>query len=230
MLRTCYSYIGNCVFIAHTFLLLISSNILANYNGFNETYSTKQNLSSLNLNIDKSNDMRAISKEFLITMVVEIPAGTNKKIEFNKGSNSYEIDRLNGLDRIIDFLPYPANYGFITSTLMSKKHGGDGDALDVLLISESIAIGEKIEIVPIGLLVLRDNGEIDTKIIAIPLKKELRVIRASTYEELVSEYPAIKYIIEKWFLSYKGNKIVEFIRWGNEIEAIKEIDRWRINL
>ena len=49
------------------------------------------------------------------------------------------------MDRIVNFLPYPANYGFIPSTFMDKKKGGDGDALDILLISEHMVTGTVVD-------------------------------------------------------------------------------------
>jgi len=72
-------------------------------------------------------------------MVVEIPAGSNHKIEINTNSGAFEVDQQDGKDRVVDFLPYPGNYGFVPGTKMSKAAGGDGDALDILLIAESQA-------------------------------------------------------------------------------------------
>ncbi len=106
--------------------------------------------------------------ETSINVVVEIPAGTNKKYEYNKTANDFLIDKENNKNRVIDFLPYPANYGFIPSTLSNTENGGDGDALDMLLISESLKIGTVIETVPIAILKLIDDGEKEYKIIAVP--------------------------------------------------------------
>ena len=97
-----------------------------------------------------------------------------------------------GKTRIIDFLSYPGNYGFIPSTLMSKEIGGDGDSLDILVLSQSIATGTVIEVNPIAILTLIDNGEIDSKIIAVPTNKNNRIITATSYEELESKYPNVK--------------------------------------
>src|SRR5690606_18639853 len=100
--------------------------------------------------------------------VIEIPSGTNKKYEYNVTTKTFEIDQKNGRDRIINFLSYPGNYGFIPSTLSDKTKGGDGDALDVLLLSEAHQIGDVVEIIPITMLKLLDQGEEDYKIIAVP--------------------------------------------------------------
>ena len=40
-----------------------------------------------------------------INVVVEIPAGTNHKIEYDKENKEFVVDQRNGKDRIIDFLP-----------------------------------------------------------------------------------------------------------------------------
>lgn len=170
--------------------------------------------------------IKTYSKNKNIQMVVEIPAGTNKKIEYSYDKNKFVIDLIDQKDRIIDFLPYPGNYGFIPSTLMSKKYRGDGDALDILLISETLETGAILDIIPIGMLVLEDSKENDTKIIAIPVKKSMRIIDATSYTELCKNYPAVKDIIQLWFLNYKGDGIIEFIKWDDEVSAKKEVDKW----
>ena len=133
-------------------------------------------------------EIKTFSKNAFLQMVVEIPAGTNKKIEYDKNLNDFFIDKMDGVDRVINFLPYPGNYGFIPSTKMDKKRGGHGDALDILLISESMDTGTIVDVIPIGLLVLKDSNEIDTKIIAIPAKKSLRIINVANYSDLDSAF------------------------------------------
>ena len=113
------------------------------------------------------------------TAVVEISAGTNKKYEYNYSKESFEVEIMNGKERIINYLPYPGNYGFITNTYMDPKIGGDGDALDVLIISESIAQGSEVKINPIGILKLLDGGEEDHKVIAIPKDSKMNFIKDS---------------------------------------------------
>jgi inorganic pyrophosphatase len=173
-------------------------------------------------------EIKTFSKDDFLQMVVEIPAGTNKKIEYDKNLNGFFVDKINGINRVINFLPYPGNYGFIPSTKMDKKRGGDGDALDILLISESIDTGTVVDVIPIGLLVLQDSNEIDTKIIAIPVEKSLRIINAGNYSDLNKDYLILKDMLRLWFISYKGNDSIKFIKWGNEIDAKDEINKWAL--
>ncbi len=160
--------------------------------------------------------------------VIEIPAGTNHKIEYDKNGKRFVNDTLNGSIRIIDFLPYPGNYGFIPSTLMDEAQGGDGDALDILVIGETVPTGTVMAVEPIATLLLRDNGELDTKIIAVPKNPELKVFQPSNFLDFMLHYDAGRRMIEEWFLNYKGPNQMELIRWEDDQYALSEIQKWRI--
>jgi len=160
-----------------------------------------------------------------LNAVIEIPAGTNKKFEYNKQTKTFEIDEENGIDRVIKFLPYLGNYGFIPSTYSDPKKGGDGDALDVLVLSENVSIGTVIEIEPIGMLKLIDNGEIDYKIIAVPSDIKKQIIKIKNFNELTQDYPEVKTIIELWFLNYNKKDKAVIDGWADEELAIKEIHK-----
>jgi inorganic pyrophosphatase len=157
--------------------------------------------------------------------VIEIPAGTNKKYEYDPNQKEFIVDIENGKERLINFLPYPANYGFIPSTLSKSDNGGDGDALDILIISEAMTIGTVLEVIPIAILKLIDDGETDYKIIAVPQDKNKRIIRATTYTELTTDYPILLEIVELWFLNYNPKDSSSVEGWGDEKEAFNEIKK-----
>lgn len=162
-----------------------------------------------------------------LNAIIEIPAGTNKKFEYNNITKSFEIDKKDGQERVIAFLPYLGNYGFIPSTFSDPKTGGDGDALDILVLSESAQTGVIIETIPIAILRLIDEGEIDDKIIAIPSNSKTQIISATNYKQLSQNYPEIKLMIELWFLNYNKSDKVKIESWGTEIEALEEIQNTR---
>lgn len=162
-----------------------------------------------------------------IQVVVEIPAGTNHKIEYDKGARKFIVDQKDGQDRLIDFLPYPGNYGYIPGTAAGVERGGDGDALDVLLISEALPTGTLIEAIPIAALELLDEGERDTKIIAVPVDTSLQIIGATDYHSFSIQYDGAKHIIENWFLYYDGLGTNVFEAWQNERYAYKIIEYWQ---
>lgn len=161
-------------------------------------------------------------------MVVEIPAGTNLKIEYDKGARQFKPDQVDGQDRVIQFLSYPGNYGFIPSTLMDEERGGDGDALDVLVLGPARPTGSVMKAIPVGTLMLRDRGEIDTKIIAVPFEEGDRVMPVNEFEDLLLEYDPVRRIVEEWFSHYKGFQQVEFLGWEDEKYAWKEVEKWLV--
>ena len=89
-------------------------------------------------------------------------------IEISKASkNKYELDKATGLlilDRVLfTSTHYPHNYGFIPRTYCN-----DYDPLDVLVLcSESILPMALVECSPIGVLIMKDGGLSDEKIIAV---------------------------------------------------------------
>ena len=158
-----------------------------------------------------------------ITAVIEIPAGTNHKYEYNYESKSFECEIRNGKQRVVTYLPYIGNYGFIPGTYMDPSIGGDGDALDVLVLSESMNQGSIIDIKPVGILKLLDGGEEDHKVIAVPVIDSLNILEIHSFSELRE---SIKKIIQVWFTSYKGNEKMVFQNWEGDSMAILEIDKW----
>ena len=161
-----------------------------------------------------------------LNVIVEIPAGTNHKIEYHPGTGYVNDTLADGAQRIINFLPYPGNYGFVPSTLMDLSRGGDGDALDILVIGESLPTGTQVSVQPIATLLLRDRGEIDTKIIAVPADSSAQVYRADNFLDFSLGNDAAKRIIETWFLNYKGQGAVELLRWEDEAYAWREVAKW----
>lgn len=154
-----------------------------------------------------------------LNAVIEIPAGTNKKVEFNPATKAFEVDQRNGTDRTISFLPYPGNYGFVPSTLSNSKNGGDGDPVDIIVICETRPTGSVIPVIPLGMLRLIDNGEEDFKIIAVPANNKLNVLGIKTFAELKAKKPGVLEIVEKWFLSY-DNEPVRSLGWVDQKAAV----------
>jgi len=168
----------------------------------------------------------AFTDDGAINAVIEIPAGTNQKIEYNTANRAFEVDQVDGQDRVIDFLPYPANYGFIPSTLMDKERGGDGDALDVLVLGQAQPTGTILAIRPIATLNLIDDNEIDTKIIAVPVDTSLQIMKVDNFEDFLLRYNGAMRVIETWFTNYKGLGRTRLKNWENEHHALMEIKKW----
>src|SRR5687768_5795186 len=67
------------------------------------------------------------------------PAGTNTLINYNSETGKLETTQTAGQPDLLNYLPYPGNYGFIPGTLADTARGGDGQPLDVLVLSQAVA-------------------------------------------------------------------------------------------
>ncbi len=168
------------------------------------------------------------SEKGYLHAVVEIPAGTNTKFEYNKQLFEFQPDLRDGHARRVDFLSYPLNYGFIPSTRMDKERGGDGDPLDVLVLAEHLPTGTVIEVQPIGLLLLKDLGELDNKVLAIPANPIKRIVKATNWQEFQKGYAAAMQIIELFFQYYDGLGTMEVLGWDDEAAALEEVKKWQL--
>jgi inorganic pyrophosphatase len=147
-----------------------------------------------------------------VTVFIEIVPSDTVKYEIDKETGYLKIDRPQQYSNVV-----PANYGFVPQTYCgenvarlarektkggSEIRRGDGDPLDILVLSEHhIPRGDIIlKAKPIGGFCLIDSGEADDKIFAT-LKGD------KVYEQYqdISELP--KGILERfkhYFLTYKN--------------------------
>ncbi|MBD1398399.1 inorganic diphosphatase [Pontibacter sp. JH31] len=154
--------------------------------------------------------------------VIEVPAGSAVKMHYNQQTKAFEVDKLAGQDRIIDFLPYPANFGFIPSTETNAQK----KPLEIVVIAGSVEAGTIMEVIPVGVLQLETDGELDHKIVAVPARPSERSINASDYNSFSRDYPAAKAILQQWFVYHNPTAKSRFIGWRNEQFAEQEILRW----
>ncbi len=95
----------------------------------------------------------------VVNVVVEIPQGSNHKIEWNRDLAVMQLDRVEPA-----IFAKPTNYGFIPQTLDE-----DGDELDVLIVTDQpLATGVFLEAKVIGVLEFVDDDEVDDKVIVVP--------------------------------------------------------------
>ena len=148
---------------------------------------------------------------------IEIPAGTKQKWEFNDKTGEMEKDYKDGKERIIQFLPYPGNYGFIPETL-----AGDGDPIDVIDLDEAEKRGELKEVRIIGALNFEDKKEEDIKFIGASPNGTFGHIQS--IEQLLMEKPAVLEILKSWFLNYKKPGKMVFYGYISRDESFRLID------
>ena len=143
-----------------------------------------------------------------VNAVIEIPAESINKYEYDKKLNDFRLDRnLYSPDH------YPGDYGFIPSTLSD-----DGDPLDVLVLVDAPSFsGCVMTVRPIGVLEMLDQGVLDEKILAVG-KNNPRYSDVWNYSEI---YPHMLKEITHFFSIYKDleGKRVEVIGWHDAAQA-----------
>ncbi|WP_299704415.1 inorganic diphosphatase [uncultured Pontibacter sp.] len=154
--------------------------------------------------------------------VIEVPAGSATKLHYNRQTRKFEAEQQAGQDRVVNFLPYPANFGFIPSTEINAQK----KPLEVVVLSGSVEAGTVLEVIPVGVLQLETNGELDHKIIAVPARPSERTVNVSDYNSFTADYPAVKSILQQWFVYHNQTAKSKFVGWRNEQFAEQEIQRW----
>jgi inorganic pyrophosphatase len=155
--------------------------------------------------------------------VIETPAGSSHVVKYNLKSKTFVNEKLAGQDRILQFLPYPGNYGFIPST----EIGANGRGLSTLVLSERAESGTVLEVIPVATLMLEKlSGDLYPVIIAVPARPSERTIQSTNFKSLSIEYPAVKQILQQWFVHQAHPNRIKFVGWKDEQFAEKEIQRW----
>ena len=149
----------------------------------------------------------------VINVVVEIPAGSTHKIEWDRKHALMKLDRIEP-----QIFAKPTKYGFIPQTLDE-----DGDELDALIITrQPLPTGIYLQARIIGVMKFMDDGEIDDKIVVVPeddrdAGNEVKTL-ADLPEQLIKQ-------IEFHFNHYKDLKkagTTNVTQWG-DVEQAKAV-------
>ena len=147
-----------------------------------------------------------------VNVIIEVPIGGEPiKYEMDKAAGTLFIDRF-----LYTPMRYPGNYGFIPHTLSD-----DGDPIDVLVANtRPIIPGAVMNVRPIGVLLMEDDGGGDEKIIAVPGPKlTKRYDHITNYSDLP---PISIKQIQHFFEHYKDlepGKWVKMKGWGDAAQA-----------
>jgi inorganic pyrophosphatase len=144
-----------------------------------------------------------------VNTVVEIPEGSRLKVEWDRTSMAFMLDRVE--PRVF---AKPCNYGFIPQTLDE-----DGDELDTLIVCpEPLPTGVWLKAKVIGVMRFEDDGEVDDKIVCVPADNRDDGDAIQSLEDI----PHLVKQLEHHFTHYKDLKkpgSTRVIGWGNADEA-----------
>lgn len=158
-----------------------------------------------------------------INVVIEIPAGTSEKWEVNEDGTAIVRDFTGDQPRVVDYLPYPGNYGLIPRTLLAADKGGDGSALDAMVLGPAVPRGTVVRARPIGIIRVVDRMEQDDKILAVMEGETLQNVY--DVETLQTRYPGSTEIIGLWWSNAHGKSSqVNLMGTGSRGQANAVID------
>lgn len=118
-------------------------------------------------------DLNTFSKNDKPHFIVMNPAGSVEMYEYDNETNGFKVYTEDGEYSKIDFMPFPANFGFFPSTHIEGED--KGDLLYGFLISEEYSIQTLLEVKSIGSVSVIKNGKKQNLVISIPDDKSLRV-------------------------------------------------------
>jgi inorganic pyrophosphatase len=135
----------------------------------------------------------------VIDVLIEIPANSSVKYEFDENLKRLYVDRFQTAP-----MNYPENYGLIEGT-----KGGDGDPLDAfVLTSQPIVPGSWIKVRPIAMVVMEDEKGSDNKLLCVPVDEKVDPITGNW--QTLSD-------IQK----YRLDRIIHFLQHYKDLESGK---------
>ncbi len=150
-----------------------------------------------------------------VNVIVEVPVGGQPiKYVMDKDAGALIVDRF-----LYTPMTYPGNYGFVPHTLSD-----DGDPIDVLICNtRPLVPGCVINVRPIGVMIMEDDGGKDEKILAVPVPKlTRRYDKVHNYTDL----PEITLKqIEHFFEHYKDLEPGKWVKMGGwqDVDVAKKL-------
>ncbi|HEU5003673.1 MAG TPA: inorganic diphosphatase [Actinomycetota bacterium] len=146
-------------------------------------------------------------------VVIEIPAGSRNKYEYDHDTGAIFLDR-----RLFTATRYPTDYGFFPGTLAA-----DGDPLDALVLTADPTFpGCHIRVRPVGVFWMEDEKGPDAKVLNVPIGDPV-LSRINSITDLEAEQ---RNEIEHFFTIYKDlepGKRVSTRGWSGPEEAQQQI-------
>ena len=149
-----------------------------------------------------------------IYAVVECLKGDRNKYEYDKDIPGVMLDRV-----LHSNVHYPSDYGFIP-----QSYYDDEDPFDVLVLVEDATFpGCVIEVRPVALMRMDDDGEQDDKVIAVP-SEDPRFDHIQDIDDIPQQ---TRDEIDEFFDTYKNleaGKEVETLGWEDRQAALEAIE------
>lgn len=135
--------------------------------------------------------------------------GISVEVVYGAG-DSYDVE-----DAVKPYLPLPFN--------VAHKMIDDKASLDFIILSDRIYKGQDLNVIPIGAMRISDDGIKKDFFIAIPSSENWQTFKANEFSDFAVEHASIKWMIEQYFMNYKGFAKVKLLSWEDEQYALRKI-------
>ena len=155
------------------------------------------------------------SSEGTFRAVIEIPRMTTAKMEMATKEASAPIKQDVKKGKLRDYaIPIEWNYGAMPQTWEQPDHAwtglehlaskGDNDPLDIVDLSETVMpCGSIIEVKPVAVLAMIDEGEVDWKVIVINVN-DPKAALVNSLADCELHFPGQIARVREWFTWYKA--------------------------
>jgi inorganic pyrophosphatase len=158
---------------------------------------------------------------------IEIPAGTLEKWTTDAETGRLYHETKNGQPRVWDFLPYPFNYGYIPQTYCNPETCGDGDPVDVCLLSQALERGSVQRVRIIGGMEVFQTDAYET-VLDVKLLATLEggpFSQVETITDLEACCPNVLNVLQYWIEGYKGPSKMKCARFLSRRDATELIEK-----
>ncbi|RLQ89016.1 inorganic diphosphatase [Notoacmeibacter ruber] len=140
-----------------------------------------------------------------VNVIIEVPVGGHPiKYEMDKEAGALVVDRF-----LYTPMTYPGNYGFVPHTLSD-----DGDPIDVMVLNtRPLVPGCIINVRPVGVLLMEDDGGVDEKVVAVPNHKLTK--RYDSVNDVTDLPDITRQQVEHFFEHYKDLEPGKWVKIGN---------------
>lgn len=155
--------------------------------------------------------------------VIEMPAGTNSVYRFDQNTGGIAPVMDGDRQKTIDFLPFPANIGFVPGTQQIVTGENTQHPLRILVLGPNLKTGTVAETTLIGLLRIRESGQDIDFLISEPIGREGGEI--IDFRDFLLNHDAVKQLLEEWFVYHQGLPDTQILGWDDEKAAIQLLRR-----
>jgi inorganic pyrophosphatase len=173
-------------------------------------------------------ELPAIAESKQWQAVIETPSGSTLPQVYDQQEKKFVPQLEAGQPRKLEFLPYPGNEGFIPSTLVDSVTGRPAAPVPVMVLCNQKEPGTVLEILPVGVLILESGGELRHVVVSVPARPSEQTISPNSYSDFSARYPAVKSILQQWYLNVDARTPTRLVGWKDEAYADQLIQKWAL--